>query len=104
MDIRPSSQRIMIYDYLRKNRNRSTAEMVFNGFVKSMPSLSKKTVYPTLKLFMETGISGLVLIQDEGKAKDASLPIYGRYTCDSCGKACEFEMDNTLLSLDNSNN
>ena len=51
--IRPSLQRIRILEYLIKNRNHPTVEMIYNELLCEMPTLSKTTIYNTLKLFVE---------------------------------------------------
>ena len=54
-DIKPSSQRIVIMDYLLNNRTHPTSNDIYNALKDDNPTLSKTTVYNTLKLFEEKG-------------------------------------------------
>jgi len=62
--VKPSVQRIAIMDYLLKNRTHPTAEEIYSALVNLIPTLSKTTVYNTLKLFVEQG-AALMLTIDE---------------------------------------
>ncbi len=54
--IAPSLQRIKILEFLEKNRTHPTADMIYQALVDEMPTLSKTTVYNTLKAFAEKGV------------------------------------------------
>ena len=51
--IHPSVQRIAIMDYLIKHRTHPTVDEVYTALSDEIPTLSKTTVYNTLKLFAE---------------------------------------------------
>lgn len=53
--VKPSLQRLAIMEYLMTHRTHPTADEIFNALSPSMPTLSKTTVYNTLKLFAEQG-------------------------------------------------
>ena len=53
--IHPSVQRIAIMDYLLKNHTHPTVDEVYVALCKVIPTLSKTTVYNTLRLFSEHG-------------------------------------------------
>lgn len=52
-NIIPSMQRIKILEYLDKNRVHPTADTIFQTLKDDMPTLSKTTVYNTLKTLVE---------------------------------------------------
>ena len=52
-NIKPSLQRLAIYSYLLEKKNHPTVDMIYSDLHPSMPTLSKTTVYNTLKLFIE---------------------------------------------------
>ena len=54
--IRPSIQRIAVYAFLYENRIHPDVETVYNKLNPIYPTLSKTTVYNTLKLFEEKNI------------------------------------------------
>jgi len=49
-DIKPSYQRIKIFEYLYHEMNHPTADVIFKNLVNDIPTLSKTTVYNTLKI------------------------------------------------------
>ena len=48
-DIAPSMQRVKILEYLRNYKIHPTADMIYQALLDEMPTLSKTTVYNTLK-------------------------------------------------------
>ena len=51
--VHPSQQRLAIMDYLMKHRTHPTADEIFTALLPSMPTLSRTTVYNTLKVLVE---------------------------------------------------
>ncbi|MCB0402432.1 MAG: transcriptional repressor, partial [Flavobacteriales bacterium] len=56
-NIKPSVQRIKIFEYLHENRQHPTVDTIYKDLVGHIPTLSKTTVYNTLKLFVDNGIT-----------------------------------------------
>lgn len=54
--IRPSRQRVLIFQDLYRNKDFPTAEDIFLRLKNEIRSLSKTTVYNTMKLFEEHGL------------------------------------------------
>ena len=52
-EIKPSYQRIKIFQYLVENKNHPTVDMIYKALCTEIPTLSKTTVYNTLNLFIE---------------------------------------------------
>lgn len=85
-DIAPSIQRIKILEYLQKNRTHPTADMIYRALVKDVPTLSKTTVYNTLKTFAEKGIlTALTLFGNEIRYEYNTKP-HIHFKCIHCGK------------------
>ena len=51
--IKPSYQRMKIYEFLLQNRIHPTVDTIYRALNKEIPTLSKTTVYNTLNLFIE---------------------------------------------------
>lgn len=51
-DIKPSVQRMAIMEYLMKNRVHPTADEIYGALYPMMPTLSKTTVYNTMRHFI----------------------------------------------------
>ena len=54
--IRPSIQRIAIYKYIQEQPVHPTVDKVFTSLNKLYPTLSRTTVYNTLKTFAQCGL------------------------------------------------
>ncbi|MCG8501875.1 MAG: transcriptional repressor, partial [Firmicutes bacterium] len=63
-DIKPSYQRIKIFEYLRNTKSHPTVDEIFKEIVQEIPTLSKTTVYNTLSLFIEKGIVTVITIEE----------------------------------------
>jgi Fur family ferric uptake transcriptional regulator/Fur family peroxide stress response transcriptional regulator len=84
--IAPSLQRIKILEFLEKNRTHPTADMIYQALVDEMPTLSKTTVYNTLKAFAEKGvIVELSLFENEVRYEYDKTP-HIHFKCIKCGK------------------
>ena len=61
-DIRPSFQRMKIYKLLMETKEHPSVETIYNELKEEIPSLSKMTIYNTLKLFVEKDLARLITI------------------------------------------
>ena len=52
-DIKPSYQRMKIFQYLLDNHNHPTVDTIYKALCTEIPTLSKTTVYNTLNLFIQ---------------------------------------------------
>ena len=91
--IRPSVQRIAIMRYLLKNRTHPTADEVFEGLKKQIPTLSKTTVYNTLKLFIDNGAALYVGIDEKNARFDGYVEPHAHFRCKKCGCIIDLTMD-----------
>lgn len=97
--IKPSFQRIKIYEYLIKNMNHPTVEMIYKDLNPYIPTLSKTTVYNTLKLFVDKGITKLVTIEENESRYDVDTSTHGHFKCKECGKIYNFSFDESNLNI-----
>ncbi len=98
-NIKPSLQRIKIYEYLHENRAHPTVETIYSDLVDEIPTLSKTTVYNTLKLFIDNGIASTVTIEDNEVRYDAIMDEHAHFKCDSCGNVYDIEMDISTIKF-----
>ncbi|MTI49570.1 Fur family transcriptional regulator [Sporosalibacterium faouarense] len=98
--IKPSLQRIKIYEYLVKNKNHPTVDKVYNDLVKDIPTLSKTTIYNTFKLFMEKKIVTIITIEENETRYDADTNLHGHFKCEVCGEVYDFAIDDILIRKD----
>jgi Fe2+ or Zn2+ uptake regulation protein len=91
--IQPSYQRLKIFEYLLSNHTHPTADNIYQALKPQIPSLSKTTIYNTMKLFVESGIANAITI-DEGETRyDAEMVIHGHFKCVTCGDVFDFETE-----------
>lgn len=90
-NIKPSYQRIKIYDYLMTRKNHPTADLIYRALNKEIPTLSKTTVYNTLKLFVKNRIARIITIEENEARFDADIKVHGHFRCESCGEVYDFE-------------
>jgi Fe2+ or Zn2+ uptake regulation protein len=84
--IAPSLQRIKILEFLEKNRIHPTADMIYKALVRGIPTLSKTTVYNTLKALTEKGVLvTLSLFENEVRYEFNTEP-HIHFKCIKCGK------------------
>jgi len=95
--IKPSLQRIKIYEYLSKNKNHPTVEKIYNDLIKEMPTLSKTTVYNTFSLFMKNNIVTMITIEENETRYDADTKFHGHFKCTDCGEVYDFEIEDIKL-------
>ena len=84
--IKPSVQRIAIMDYLMTHRTHPTADEVYMALCNSIPTLSKTTVYNTLKLFVEQQAALMLTINDKNVHFDGDTSLHSHFFCRRCGK------------------
>ncbi len=102
--IKPSYQRIKVFDYLINNKNHPTVDIIYKKLVEEIPTLSKTTVYNTLKLFHEKKIIIIVNIEDNETRFDANISNHGHFKCIKCGKIYDFELTGNELNFPKLNN
>ena len=73
--IKPSVQRIAIMDYLLKHRTHPCIDEIYMALCSEIPTLSKTTVYNTLKLFVEHGAAKMLTIDERNACFDADTTI-----------------------------
>ena len=90
--IRPSVQRLAIFEYVRKSCQHPTAEVVYEALCDELGSLSLTTVYNTLKLFSENGIIKLLTIDSDQVRADGFNDVHGHFLCSKCRKLYDFPL------------
>ncbi|MDR2119338.1 MAG: transcriptional repressor [Tannerella sp.] len=84
-DIKPSVQRLGIMEYLLSHRTHPTADEVYWDLQPSIPTLSKTTVYNTMKLFVEQGVAIQIDIDERNARFDGVVEAHAHFYCKKCG-------------------
>ena len=101
--IKPSVQRIMILDYLVKNHNHPTVDMIYQALFKEVPTLSKTTVYNTLDLFTGHNLVQKIFIEENEIRYDIDTAVHGHFKCLNCGSVIDFNIDRIDSEIDQQN-
>ena len=88
-NVRPSVQRIAIMDYLLSHENHPTVDMVYQALNRQIPTLSKTTVYNTLKVLAEAGAAQEITIDSQQVRYDARIIPHAHFHCKCCGKVVD---------------
>lgn len=97
--IRPSVQRLAIFEYVRNSCEHPTAEVVYEALRDELGSLSLTTVYNTLKLFVDAGLIMMLTIDDTFRCFDGNCYSHAHFRCNSCGRILDFKIKNDFLSM-----
>ena len=80
-----SSPRIEIYKHLYRNRIHPTADTLYRSLVAESPSLSKTTIYNTLKAFASHHLLQLLIIEDGELRFDVNTEPHAHFKWLKCG-------------------
>lgn len=91
--IKPSLQRIAIAEYLLENRIHPTADDIYNALCVKVPTLSKTTVYNTMRLFADQGVVTSLMIDDKNIRFDIDTSCHAHFICCGCNKVLDIPVD-----------
>ena len=97
--IRPSVQRLAIFEYVRQSCQHPTAEVVYEALCDELGSLSLTTVYNTLKLFVDAGLISMLTIDDTFRCFDGNRCCHAHFRCDVCGKIIDLPIKGGCRSV-----
>ena len=84
--VKPSVQRMAIMDYLLNHRTHPSIDEIYMALCDDIPTLSKTTVYNTLKLFVEHGAAQMLTIDEKNACYDADTSLHAHFLCKKCNK------------------
>ena len=84
--IRPSVQRIAIMDYLITHPTHPTIDEVYQSLCEDVPTLSRTTVYNTLRMLSEKHAAQMITIDEHRVCYDGNINSHVHFYCKKCGK------------------
>ena|SRR6056297_3405785 len=90
--IKPTFQRLSILQYLEKNHEHPTADMIYEYIREEVPTISKTTVYNTVHTFLENGIIGELSITGQESRYDIETESHHHFLCKKCGRIYDIEI------------
>lgn len=91
--VKPSLQRIAIMDYLMTHPTHPTADTIFIDLYPSIPTLSKTTVYNTLKLLTEQGAILSLNIDEKNTRYDGDISTHAHFRCKNCSGVYDLRIE-----------
>ncbi len=89
--ISPSYHRMRILGYMMTHYTHPTVDTIYRDLVKEIPTLSKTTVYNTLRLFVKKGIVSTIIIENDEVRYDIQTHPHAHFKCKRCGKVFDIE-------------
>lgn len=100
-NIRLTHQRLKVLEFLSNSRQHPTVEQIYNALKKEVPSLSKTTIYNTLKYLSDLNLIKVLTIDDNEAHFDAVTDGHGHFKCTSCGEIFDFDIDLDSCTTEN---
>lgn len=89
-DIRPSNIRLKVLKYLLNNITHPTVDDIYNGISVEIPTLSRTSIYNTMKLFKEKGVVNELSLNEKEIRYDINTNFHGHFKCEKCGMIYDF--------------
>lgn len=98
--VKPSYQRLRILEYLMINRNHPSVDTIFNSLSKDIPTLSRTTIYNTLKLFAQHDIVTTLTIVDSELRYDFTKVPHAHFQCTQCGHVFDVTLETDIYEME----
>lgn len=96
--INPSKHRVAIMEYLLTHPTHPTVEEVFSALTPQIKTLSRTTVYNTLRFFSERNAAQMITIDDHRVCYDGNTTPHVHFFCKKCGKVYDL-MDEPMPAI-----
>ena len=96
--VKLSLQRMAIMEYLLLNATHPTVDMIFNDLHPNIPTLSKTTVYNTVKLLAEQGAILSINIDEKNQRYDGDISQHAHFRCKACDGIFDIPIVNIQVS------
>lgn len=90
--VKPSVIRVKVMQLLSGTKEHPTADVIYRKLVKEIPTLSKTSIYNTLKLFSEKRVVQEVKIEDGEVRFDGDMGKHAHFKCVKCGMLDDVEV------------
>ena len=96
--VKPSMIRIMVYDYLKSTKAHPTVDDIYMRLAPVMPTLSRTSIYNTVKILADAGLSKVLTIEGHQTRYDADTSLHGHFLCTGCARVQDFEITDVFFS------
>ena len=98
-EVKPSVQRMAIMDYMMTHFTHPSVDDIYNALSPKFPTLSRTTVYNTLKLFVEHGAVQMLTIDEHNACFDGNTELHAHFLCKKCGKIYDVPLQAEMARL-----
>lgn len=75
-----------IMEYLLEHKTHPSVEEIYSALFPKIPTLSKTTVYNTLRLLVDQGAAQMLTIDERNACFDGDITPHSHFLCKKCGK------------------
>lgn len=90
--VRPTPQRLAVYEYLLAHRTHPSADAIYEAISPVYPTFSRTTIYNSLKALMEARLIRVVTIDPLEQHFDGDAADHGHCRCQTCGRLFDFDI------------
>ncbi len=95
--LRPTQQRIAIYDYLLRHPTHPTVDTIYRAVLERFPTFSRTTIYNSLHALVDAGLIRTVTIDPEEQRFDGNAADHAHFKCCGCGSIYDFDLDDQAV-------
>jgi len=95
--IKPFPHKVAIMRYLQENHTHPTIDQIYNDLLPDLPTLSKTTVYNTLKLLCDKKAAVALYIDEKNVRYDACLHTHAHFRCKTCDAIYEAPLEESEI-------
>lgn len=92
MDMRMTSQRAVVLEYLRSVKNHPSAGEVYDAVRERLPGISLATVYRTLAWLRDRGEALELKYGDKASRYDGDTGEHSHFACTGCGRVLDVDL------------
>lgn len=82
--VKASPQRVAVLDYLMEHHTHPNVDDIYAALHPDYPTLSRTTVYNTLRLLTESGVVQTLSIDERNAHYDADVTPHAHFICTAC--------------------
>ena len=96
--VKPSVQRLSVLRFIMEKKEHPSVDDIYKELSNEIPTLSRTTVYNTLKHLTEKGIINTLSIDEVQSKYDFIEETHAHFLCKNCGKIYDIALDPQLLN------
>ena len=97
-NVKPSAQRIAIMKYLLEHRAHPTVDRIYTELLPAMPTLSRTTVYNTLRVLAENNALQSLIVDEKSVHYDGHVTPHAHFVCRECGEIFDMPLPDGVLA------